>query len=179
MKWFEKLLARFGNWFNWSSTSISSGNTIVKAKCSVINIGNADSQRDVQQQDNNTNAKTEILFIDDDQKNQIVAAVKHAGFTHTSQVRDIANLDDTKVRSADVLFVDIIGVGQKLFPKEQGLGLAGALKAKYPNKLVAVYSTEPGGNRADPKLRKIDAFLDKTSQPYVFVQLIQEWVQPK
>jgi len=177
MKWFENVSAKFGNWFSWHSSSENSGNTTVNAKHSVVNIGSALPHCDMQQQDKN--AKVEILFIDDDQKNQIVAAVKNAGFTHTSQVKDITNLDDPKVRNADVIFVDIIGVGQKLFPKEQGLGLAGVLKAKYPKKMVAVYSSEPGGNRADPKLRKIDAFLEKTAQPYVFVQLIQEWSQPK
>jgi hypothetical protein len=177
IKWFESVCARFGNWFNWRYSATNSGNTTVNAKNSVVNIGSASPNCDLQQQDRN--AKVEILFIDDDHKNQIATAVRNAGFTHTSQVKDIANLDDPKVKNADVLFVDVIGVGQKLFPREQGLGLAVALKDRYPKKRVAVYSTEPGGNRADPKLRKIDAFLDKTSQPYVFIQLIQEWVQPE
>ena len=90
-------------------------------------------------------------------------------------MKDIANLDDSKVKNADVIFVDIIGVGKKLFPTDQGLGLAVALKNKYPKKFVAVYSSEPGGNRADKNLQKIDAFIEKTAQPYEFIRYLEDW----
>lgn len=176
MKWFDKLSAKFGNWLNWTSSSSNVGNTTITAKNSVLNIGSCASSSSESHKKTKT-SELEILFIDDDKKNQIVEAVKNAGYPLTSQIKDITNLDDPRVKKANVLFVDIIGVGQKLFLDEQGLGLAVALKDKYPTKMVAVYSSEPGGNRADPKLKKIDAFIEKTAQPYVFIQHIQNWIQ--
>ena len=61
----------------------------------------------------------------------------------------------TNVTEADVIFVDINGVGLEL-SVDQGLGLASALKRKYPNKKIVIYSAETTGDRFHQALREVD-----------------------
>ena len=76
-----------------------------------------------------------------------------------------------------ILFsVDINGVGTQMF-EDQGLGLAAALKDKYPHKAIILYSAEPTGNRFNKKLRKVDDTLPKNAEPYQFISLIEQYSQ--
>ena len=68
--------------------------------------------------------------------------------------------------------MDINGVGLNLF-EDQGLGLASALKKKYPNKKVIIYSSETTGDRFHRALREVDGCLYKDAEPYQFINLIE------
>lgn len=123
--------------------------------------------------DDNLKATTRILFIDDNHTEyKIVSILKKAGWTKTKSVKDIADLDSNYVTEADVIFVDINGVGLEL-SDDQGLGLASALKRKYPNKKIVIYSAETTGDRFHQALREVDFCLPKNADAYQFINLIE------
>jgi len=125
--------------------------------------------------DESINKLTRILFVDDNHKEfKIVSILKKSGWINTKSVEDITALDDPKVQEADIIFVDINGVGTTLFD-EQGLGLASALKKKYPTKKIVLYSAESQGDRFHKALREVDDCLNKDAEPYQFINLIEEY----
>ena len=79
-------------------------------------------------------SSTNILFIDDDVKFKVVKILENSGWKNTRIIKDVKTLDDSIVVEADILFVDVQGVGLLLGFEGQGLGLALALKEKYPRK---------------------------------------------
>lgn len=116
-----------------------------------------------------------ILFIDDNHTDfNMVSILKKAGWPNTRAVKDLTDLDDLKAREASIIFVDINGVGNQMF-EDQGLGLAAALKDKYPEKKIILYSADPTGNRFDKKLKKVDDSLAKNAEPYEFISLIEQY----
>ncbi|PKR79977.1 transcriptional regulator [Brumimicrobium salinarum] len=116
-----------------------------------------------------------ILFIDDNHTDfKMVSILKKAGWTNTKAIKDLTDLDDIKAREASIIFVDINGVGTQMF-EDQGLGLAAALKNKYPKKTIILYSAEPTGDRFDKKLKKVDDSLPKNAEPYEFISLIEQY----
>ena len=118
-------------------------------------------------------SKVRILFIDDERFNMI-NILKKAGWKNIEYKKDLSDLDDNAVLSANVIFVDINGVGCSLF-RNQGLGLAAAIKNKHQDKRVIIYSAEPNGDRFDSALRQVDACLPKNAEPIEFMNLIEEY----
>jgi hypothetical protein len=115
---------------------------------------------------------TQILFVDDNHTEyKTVSLLKTGGWVKTKSVKDIIDLDAQIVKESQIIFVDINGVGKKLF-KDEGLGLASALKAKYPHKKIVIYSTETSGDRFHKAFREVDDFLWKNAEPYEFFNLV-------
>jgi hypothetical protein len=114
----------------------------------------------------------QILFIDDE-KFKTVDNLKSAGYINTKTIKDVTNLDCSDVKNANVIFVDINGVGEKLFPTDKGLGLAEALKRKYPQKYVVIYSAQEHGDRFHKALKIVDYTLSKNAEPYEFINVIE------
>lgn len=148
----------------------------------VINItNNLNSERGTPQANNpasNSDEKlkdtTRILFVDDNHTEyKMVSILKKAGWTKTKSVKDITDLDTQIVINSDIIFVDINGVGLTLF-EDQGLGLASALKLKYPNKKIVIYSAETSGDRFHKALRQVDDCLSKNAEPYQFINLVEQ-----
>lgn len=118
-----------------------------------------------------------ILFIDDQHKEfRIVDILKEDGWISTNSVEDITSLDSTILKNQDMVFVDINGVGTKLF-HDEGLGLAAAIKQRYPNMVVIAYSAQTEGERFHPKLKLVDDSLAKNADPYEFLSLIQKYYE--
>lgn len=116
-----------------------------------------------------------ILFIDDNHDEfKMVSILKKAGYARTKAAKDIIDLDDSRVTSSDIVFVDINGVGTTMF-NDQGLGLAAAIKERHPDITVILYSAEPTGNRFDKKLRLVDDSLPKNAEPFEFISMIEEY----
>lgn len=116
--------------------------------------------------------KTRILFIDDNYKDyKMVSILKRAGWKNTNSVKDIVDLDDSRVLESDIVFVDINGVGRTMFV-DQGLGLASALKNRHRNKKIVIYSAETSGDRFHKALREVDDCLAKNAEPYQFITLV-------
>jgi hypothetical protein len=150
------------------NVSNSSGN-ISKIK---INVG----KYIMGKKDSDSNGKNkediQILFIDDE-KFKTVDNLKSAGWINTKTIKDVTNLDSSDVKNSDVIFVDINGVGEKLFPIDKGLGLAEALKKKYPKKYIVIYSAQEQGDRFHKALKIVDYSLSKNAEPYEFINIIE------
>ena len=117
----------------------------------------------------------QILFIDDDTKFKVVSILKQSGWQNTLIIKDVAALDDPTIARTDIFFVDINGVGLKLRFKDGGLGLALALKTKYPKKKVVIYSAETKGERFHEAWKKTDTHLPKNADPYEFQQIVEDF----
>ena len=116
-----------------------------------------------------------ILFIDDDTKFKIINILNTAGW-NTKIVKDINNIDSEQIQTTHIFFVDINGVGKNLQFKDEGLGLANAIKKKYPQKKVVIYSSDEKGNRFHKALRNVDDFLPKNAEPIEFQGVIEQLV---
>lgn len=114
-----------------------------------------------------------VLFIDD-QKFDNVDVLKNAGWKNTKAVKDIKAIDSPEVLAADVIFVDINGVGTSLFPKEQGLGVAMQIKSRYNEKCVVVYSAQP--QELHKALSQVDAVLPKNAEPYEYISILENYI---
>jgi hypothetical protein len=119
--------------------------------------------------------KTQILFIDDDVKFKVVSILQTAGWQNTRIVKDIASLDEDIVKRAHILFVDINGVGKKLGFKDEGLGLALALKTRFPFKRVIIYSADTKAERFHDAWKRADDYLAKNADPYQFQQIVEDY----
>lgn len=115
---------------------------------------------------------TQILFIDDDRGFKIVTILKKMGWHNTKLVTDITSLEQPALLGADVIFVDIQGVGRAMQYSDEGLGLASALKRRHPRKKVVIYSAEEKGARFHEALRLADYSLPKTAEPIQFEDTI-------
>lgn len=122
--------------------------------------------------DEKLKATVKILFVDDNHTEyKMVSILKKAGWTKTKSVKDIKDLDTQLVIDSDIIFVDINGVG--LLFEDQGLGLASALKVKYPKKKIIIYSAETSGDRFHKALRQVDDCLPKNAEPYQFINMVE------
>ena len=117
----------------------------------------------------------QILFIDD-QEFKTVENLITAGWQNTKTINDVTNMDCIDVKNANIIFVDINGVGGVLFPKDQGLGLAEALKRKYPEKYIVLYSAQEKGDRFHRALKVVDTTLSKNAEPYEFINIIENFI---
>jgi hypothetical protein len=122
--------------------------------------------------ENNNKLTRRILFVDDE-KFLLVGILKQAGWINTKWIKDVVDLDNNDIKAADIIFIDINGVGKTLYPKDQGLGLAVALKTKYSQKYIVVYSAE--SQRVHKAYSMVDACLPKDADPYEFIELINDF----
>ncbi len=118
---------------------------------------------------------TRILFVDDDTRFKVVKILSRSGWVHTKLVKDCDTLDDVNIINSDILFIDVQGVGVAMGFNDEGLGLALAIKQKYPLKKVIIYSAETKGDRFHEALRKADYFLAKNADPYEFQKIVEDF----
>lgn len=116
--------------------------------------------------------KCRILILDDDDEFDIAEILRKAGWS-VEQERDIDSLEDGCLREANIVFVDIRGVGKAMRFTKEGLGLAEAIKRHHPDKMVAVYSAEREGDRFDSAWEWIDERIHKDVDPYRFQDLVE------
>ena len=163
------------------STKQDSTNTNTNSISIVNNLGSTNSadSETIAPNIQNTQSKihTRILFVDDNHTDyKMVSILKKSGWLNTKSVKDITDLDDPKIIEANIIFVDINGVGTTLF-QDQGLGLASALKKKYPEKYIVIYSSETKGNRFHKALREVDDCLYKDAEPIQFINVIETYTK--
>lgn len=119
--------------------------------------------------------KTSILFIDDDNKFNVVKILKDSGWKKTKSTVDIKTLDVQAVKDADIVFVDINGVGKLLNLEFEGLDLALMLKQKYKEKKIIIYSANRNSNSFHNAWDLCDFKLEKNALPYQFQNLVEEY----
>jgi len=116
--------------------------------------------------------KTHILFIDDEVF-KVVNMLKKDGWINITHEKDVASLDADSIMNAHIIFVDIVGVAKKLF-KDQGIGLAVALKKRFPKKKIIIYSATRDGNLLfHDGFRIADDLIAKDADHYDFVSTIE------
>ena len=115
-----------------------------------------------------------ILFVDDE-KFTVVENLISNGWTQTKHVKDIQNLDSPEVHATHIFFVDIQGVGRKLNFSDEGLGLARALKEKFPSKIVIIYSAQQEGDRFDKTFAIVDDSIRKNADTYEFIRITEQY----
>ncbi len=112
-----------------------------------------------------------ILFIDD-QTFDYINNLKNAGYINVRRIRNVKQIDCPEIINANVIFVDVNGVGTNLFPKEQGLGVAKAIKKRFGNsKNVYLYSASHQPLSSDFNI--LDGVMSKNADPYEFINLIE------
>ena len=117
-----------------------------------------------------------ILFIDD-LKFDVPDILINSGWKNTKIVVDIESLYCSEVKEANIIFVDISGVGRKMKFSDEGLGLISALKEKYPEKKIVVYSSQSRGDRFHKGLSDADARLAKNADPYQFENIVEQFAK--
>ena len=117
-------------------------------------------------------AQTYILFIDNE-KFPIVNIIRKSGWRNCSQIKTVSDLNCEKIQKAHIIFVDIKGVGEDLFGKDAGLGVAKNLKQKYPDKFVILYSAETNWNIFHEAISLVDDRVEKNAKPIEFISLIE------
>lgn len=118
-------------------------------------------------------ARCRVLFIDDETDFDIIKVLRNQSW-HIEQLTDLETLDDSKLQQAHVVFVDIHGVGKALQFADEGLGVVRAIRDRFPEKMLVIYSIVSEGNRFHPSLSIADERLPKDSEPYRFLQIIEK-----
>jgi hypothetical protein len=113
-----------------------------------------------------------VLFIDDDSEFKIVSMLRKSGWKNVDIISDVKRIDQDKVKTADIIFIDIQGVGKAMEFQKEGLGLLKALKETYPNKKLVVYSAVAAHDIFAEELEWADAKLRKTTELYEFQSTI-------
>lgn len=119
-------------------------------------------------------AQCQILFIDDEDFN-VIKMLEKAGWKNIKKVSDIVDFDCLDLRNADIVFVDIKGVGLELGFKNEGIGLAAEIKKRYPKKGVVIYSATPEHPLFDPDIDNVDDRLSKNAEPIEFQNMIEQY----
>ena len=120
-----------------------------------------------------------ILFIDD-RKFDIVDILKNQdGWKNTSWIKDLDSISQTELVEAHIVLVDVQGVGRKMQFTDEGLGLIVAIKEKYPQKKVIMYSSESQGKieTFHKAWNLADHSLKKTATQYEFNNIIEKFAK--
>jgi len=155
------------------SVSNFSNNQINPSQVVSINMANNMPVENAELKIEELKQSTNILFIDDDKSFKIVGILKNMGWTRTKLIGDVSSLGDPSIIDAKILFIDIQGIGKKLQFKDEGLGLALAIKRRYLNeKKVIIYSANEDGKRFHEALSEADYSLTKNADPVRFEDAI-------
>lgn len=156
------------------NSDIGSHNTINSNNTFNINQNSTTVESDHTISDLDMKTLTQILFIDDEEFT-VIRMLKKMGWKNIKRKTDIANLDDSDLKKADVIFVDIKGVGIAGGYKNEGIGLAATIKKKYRNKGVIIYSGTDEHDIFDSDIHCVDARLRKNAEPIQFSDLIEQY----
>lgn len=120
-------------------------------------------------------ARIKILFVDDKNDFPIIGMLRNNGY-QVEYLDDIVDFEAKQVKYADIIFLDINGVGVAMKFKNQGMGLCGALRDYFgTTKKLILYSGETEGSIFDKDAKKADATLPKDSDLYQFTSYITQY----
>lgn len=113
-----------------------------------------------------------ILFIDDEDSSSKLSVIRNAGW-NVNQINEVTNFDSEDIKSADIIFMDYVGVGKILTPKEEGIGLLKSIKKRYPNKFIIFYSGYAGYIPGNEVHSIADAWINKHDDSFVYIDQIE------
>lgn len=114
-----------------------------------------------------------ILFIDDEDFSAKLSIIRDSGW-NVNQVKEVLNIDSAEIVNADIIFIDYIGVGKILTPKEEGIGLLKYIRKKYPNKFIVFLSGYAGYIPGHEVHSIADAWIDKHADSFVYIDQIED-----
>lgn len=161
---------------------VGTGNAAIENHGVINNYGSGSDNKEKQIKNDQENVSVDdikkhiqILFVDDKDDFKIIDILREIGY-RVDYAPDILDIDDSKIKNADIVFLDINGVGVAMKFKNQGMGLCGALRSRYGNaKKLILYSGETLGDIFDPDAKKADATLPKDSDLYQFISYITQY----
>ena len=119
-----------------------------------------------------------ILFIDDEQISiedfRLIKLLNKHGFRNTHKIFDADSLDQREIKDADIVFVDITGVGVVLECKD-GSDLAARIKKTYPSKIVARYSSTEEHSIFVNDVELLDGKFGKNDDFQTYLDFIQQY----
>lgn len=115
---------------------------------------------------------TRILFVDDTDQSDLIAYLKSEGWD-AEHIFDIEQISARNVQNANLLFIDVMGVGAKLKLKD-GQDLIKLLKETYPSKKIVMYSTNQLQDFSHPGFEMADKRIVKRGSYDVFISTIME-----
>ena len=116
---------------------------------------------------------TKILFIDDEDFSSKLSIIRNAGW-NVNQINEVNDFDSEIIKNADIIFMDYIGVGKILTPKEEGIGLLKCIKKRYPEKFIVFFSGYAGYIPGHEVHLIADAWIDKHADNFVYIDQIEE-----
>jgi hypothetical protein len=116
--------------------------------------------------------KTRIVMIDDEETG-LVDSLKGEGW-HIKYMADLDKYNNTDLKDAHIVCVDIKGVGVLLNIKEEGLGLVRNIKEKYPEKRIILCSSVNTHDIFDDAIDLVDKKVYKDGQTHPFDSAIEE-----
>ncbi len=119
-----------------------------------------------------------VLIIDDQYTDypivKILGDKKKYPWINCTAIPDLKTIEDPTLQMADIVFVDIRGVGKYLTPQYEGLGIAEMILDKYPEKKVILYSSESKHDFTHPVLARVHGRLLKEAEPRSFIAYIED-----
>lgn len=116
--------------------------------------------------------KTRILFIDD-RETDLVNALQNEGW-RVKYMDDLDSYNNTDLIDSQIICCDINGVGIKLNVEGEGLGLVKAIKTKFPEKKIILYSAISSHDIFDDAIDLVDKKLFKDGQVHPYDAAITE-----
>ena len=114
-----------------------------------------------------------VLFVDDEDFSARLSTIRDAGW-NVNQIHEVTNFDSEDIKSADIIFMDYMGVGKTLTPKEGGIGLLKSIKKRYPKKFIVFYSGYAGFIPGHEVHSIADAWIDKHADTFVYIDQIED-----
>jgi DNA-binding NarL/FixJ family response regulator len=115
---------------------------------------------------------TRILFIDDTDQSDLIRYLKNEGWD-TEYIPDIEQITAKNIQNANILFIDVMGVGAKLRLRD-GLDVVKLIKETYPSKKVVMYSTNEKQDYSHPGFEMADKRIVKRGSYDIFITTIME-----
>jgi DNA-binding NtrC family response regulator len=116
--------------------------------------------------------KTQILFVDDESFDHLTVAIRDAGW-NVRQINDITNIHNEEIKNADIIFMDFKGVGVKLTPTKEGIGLMAHLRKNYPKKHIIFYSGSAGFVPGYEVMGIANEWIQKSADPFEYLDRIE------
>ena len=118
--------------------------------------------------------RTRILFVDDEDRSDVIDYLRKENWK-CRQLSDIDTLENTEIKDAHIVCVDIKGVGRILHKENEGLDLVVSIRSRYPEKKIILYSSSPIHNIFHQANEMLDKRIYKRSGDLeVFRSAIQE-----
>ncbi len=168
----ENIIQSKGDSNNLNNGQISGRENAINVIGNHNTIINPSSETNRTDTDNDYKSRVQILFIDD-QEVPVIKNLRKAGWLNLKKIGDKLNLDIADIKNANIIFVDINGIGKELGCHNEGVGYAAQIKRKYPNKGIVIYSATDI-HKIDEDLYTLDGWIPKGAGTIRFSNKIEE-----